>query len=115
MQQGKLSKVLVHLHLQSLFVAIFLTSYSEIDHSLIVRDKELLKLLYHGFVNMICLRYPKTKTIFIDQLTELIETEQPMISKENLTEVKPMRDLREELARYVFGIMESTYAQNLFH
>lgn len=99
MQQGRLCEVIFDLYLQGIFVAIFLTSYSEVDHRLIVRDKELFKLLYQGFVNIICLRYPKTKTIFIDQLTEQIESEKPMISKETLTEVKPMRDLREELAR----------------
>lgn len=99
MQQFGLFEVPVHVHLQGIFVAIFLTSYSDVERSLIVRDKELFKLLYQEFVNMICLSHPKTKTIFIDQLTEFIETEKPMMSKENPTPAKPMRDLREELAR----------------
>lgn len=99
MQQGGLFKLPIHLHLQGIFVAIFLISYSEVERSLIVKDKELFKLLYQEFFNVICLRHPKTKTIFIDQLTEHIETEKPMMSKETLTGAKPMRDLREELAR----------------
>lgn len=83
-------------------MAIFLTDYSETERSLIIRDTEVFKLLYQNIITMICLG-SKNEPVIIDQVIELIETEKPIITKETRMGVKPMRDLREELARLVLG------------
>lgn len=80
-------------------MAIFLADYSEVERSLIIRDKEVFKLFQRDLLNMIGLKSLKNEPIFIDHLTEFIKTEKPIISKETRMAAKPMRDLREELAR----------------
>lgn len=80
-------------------MAIFLADYSKVERNLIIRDKEVFKLFQHELLNLIGLKSLKNEPIFIDHLTEFIETEKPIISKENRIAAKPMRDLREELAR----------------
>lgn len=80
-------------------MAIFLADYSEVERNLIIRDKEVFKLFQHDLLNLIGLKSLKNYQIFIDHLTEFIENEKPIISKETRIAAKPMRDLREELAR----------------
>ncbi|XP_034489194.1 polycystic kidney disease 2-like 2 protein [Drosophila innubila] len=101
----------------NLFVAIFLSTYSEVKSSIYVRDTEVFEMLMKGFRNYFCFGRNESELedkMYIDKLITKDERPEPNQTYETQPNVEPMRDLREELAQLTERIFQIEHVLERF-